>query len=436
MARLTAKVNRRTSSVHIPRDGNVKRNTRTRWQVFGGFTALLAAAGVVGTLMAPSQALADQLRNEFRATLDQDDRKAFDDYFAAQIFHDAALDAYWGHVDKKRDLRRSKRRRSMPLAADDYVQDQPPNYEGPSLSKSLARRWWLFREQRAEKKPEQPRQQLPSVADFLDSARKHFGFVPDRVSEHVFKERYAREALSLGLSGEQVVRVYALETSGLGTADMQAGIHPITKKGEPISTAIGYAQLLAANSINELSKHGNEFVSRLRELAKRSAPGSERQRSLATKAAALARMTRKARSIPYEWSRHVAFSKTSVGRGIHAINMDGDIGPWLQVIKLKGLKTTAQKAGYERLTGAEIELMNLAGPGTALEMMTPAGMKAPSTNFFSRSAYYRNTIVRGKNSTELLAALDKRMDENIKNAGAVEFLEIFARLERERRAGR
>ncbi len=392
-------------------------------------------AGAIAVPMAPVTALADQLRNEFRATLIPEELKAFDDYFAAQIFHDAALDAYWSHVDKKRNLRRAKRRRNLSLTSDDYVQEQPPVYQGPSLSKSLARRWWLFREQRAQKKPEEPREQLPSVSDFLNSAREHYGFVPDRVSEHVFKERYAREALALGLSGDQVVRVYALETSGLGTADMQAGIHPITKKGEPISTAMGYAQLLAANSINELSKHGNEFVARLREMAKRSAPGSERQRTLTTKAVALARMTRKARSIPYKWSRHVAFSKTSIGRGIHAINLDGDIGPWLQVIKLKGLRITAQKAGYERLKGAEIELMNLAGPGTGLEMMTPAGLKAPSTNFFSRAAYYRNTIVRGKNSAELLAALDKRMDENLKNAGAVEFLEIFARLERERRAG-
>lgn len=395
------------------------------------------ASGVVAVVMAPVAAHADQLRSEFRATLDPSDGKAFDEYIAAQIFHDAALDAYWSHVEKNRALRRAKRQRNLPLSSDDYVQDQPPQYQGPSLSKSLARRWWLFREQRAQKKPDDaPRERLPSVADFLDSARKHYGFVPDRVSEHVFKERYAREALSLGLSGNQVVRVYALETSGLGTADMQAGIHPITRKGEPISTAMGYAQLLAANSINELSKHGNEFVARLSDLAKRSAPGSERQRALTTKAAALARMTRKARSIPYKWSRHVAFSKTSAGRGIHAINVDGDIGPWLQVIKLKGLRTTAQKAGYDRLTGAEIELMNLAGPATGLEMMTQAGMKAPSTNFFSRSAYYRNTIVRGKSSAELLAALDKRMDENLKNAGAIEFLEIFARLEKERRAGR
>lgn len=414
----------------------MNRNTQTRSQIFSGFATLVLALGFVWASAMPSHAQGNSLRNEFRATLDRNDLKAFDDYFTAQTFYDAALDAYWSHVDKKRDLRRAKRKRMVAVTANDYVRDQPPEYQGPSLSKALARRWWLFREQRSEKKPDAPREGLPSVTDFLNSAREHYGFVPDRVPEHMFKERYASEALSLGLSGAQVVRVYALETSGLGTADMQAGIHPITRKGEPISTAMGYAQLLAANSINELSKHGNEFVERLNDMAKRSPPGSARQRALKAKAVALARMTRKARSIPYQWSRHVAFSKTSIGRGIHAINLDGDIGPWLQVIKLKGLRTTAQKAGLERLSGAEIELMNLAGPGTGLEMMTPAGLKAPSTNFFSRSAYYRNTIVRGKNSTELLAALDKRMDENLKNAGAVEFLEIFSRLEKERRAGR
>lgn len=399
-------------------------------------SVLVLMAAICLALAGPGGAVAESEREAFRATLSSSERKAFDDYIGAQIFHDAALDAYWSHVDKKRAQRRAKKRRNVALSDSDYVQDPPPKYAGPSLSKSLARRWWLFREQRKEKKPERPRAELPSVSDFLDSARKYYGFVPDRVPESVFKERYAREALALGLTAEQVVRVYALETSGLGTADMQAGIHPITRKGKPISTALGYAQLLAANSINELSKHGREFVARLRELAAKSPPGSERQRALTTKAAALARMTRKARSIPYKWSRHVAFSKTSTGRGIHAINLDGDIGPWLQVIKLKGLKRTAQKAGYDRLTGAEIELMNLAGPGTGLEMMTRVGRKAPTTNFFSRNAYYRNTIVRGKSASELLVALDERMNENMKNAGAVEFMEIFARLNRERRAGR
>ncbi|MFV0367953.1 MAG: hypothetical protein ACK5KM_05790 [Hyphomicrobiaceae bacterium] len=390
------------------------------------------------TLYPAADATARSLKSEFRETLSSSEQKLFDDYLAAKVFHAAALDAYWGHVEAKRGDRRVKKRKKQTLTSNDYVKGLPPAYDGPQLSKSLAQRWWRFRQSREEKKPEKKGTStgLPTVADFLGSARKHYGFVPDVVPEHVFKERYAREALSLGLSGEQVVRVYALETSGLGTADMQAGIHPITRKGKPISTALGYAQLLAANSINVLSKHGDDFVARLRKLAARAPNGSERREKLLVKAHALARMTRKARSIPYKWSRHVAFSKTSVGRGIHAINMDGDIGPWLQVIKLKGLKQTAARRGYNRLTGAEIELMNLAGPGTGLEMMTRAGRAATTPNFFSRSAYYRNTIVRGKSSQDLLAALDQRMDENLKNSGAVEFLAIFQRLRQERRADR
>src|SRR5436853_302452 len=81
-------------------------------------------------------------------------------------------------------------------------------------------------------------------------------------------DAYAREALALGLTKSQVVRIYALETSGLGTADMVAGIHPITKKGSPISTAIGYAQLLAANTINEIRKSGPGFIERLEQKAR------------------------------------------------------------------------------------------------------------------------------------------------------------------------
>jgi hypothetical protein len=69
--------------------------------------------------------------------------------------------------------------------------------------------------------------------------------------------------------------------------------------------------------------------------------------------------------------------------------------------------------------------MNLAGPGTALEMMRPAAKNAATTNFFERSAYFRNTIVRDKTSAELLVALDKRMDQNLTNSGAIEFAETF-----------
>ena len=42
--------------------------------------------------------------------------------------------------------------------------------------------------------------------------------------------------------------------------------NPITKKGKPISSALGYAQLLHANTIGELVKHGDQFVKRLQRL--------------------------------------------------------------------------------------------------------------------------------------------------------------------------
>ena len=60
------------------------------------------------------------------------------------------------------------------------------------------------------------------------------------------------------------------------------------------------------------------------------------------------------------------------------------------------------------MTGAEIELMNLAGPRTGLEMMEPVAQQASTANFFSQGGYYRNSIVREKTAAELLVALDKR----------------------------
>ncbi len=58
-------------------------------------------------------------------------------------------------------------------------------------------------------------------------------------------------------------------------------------------------------------------------------------------------------------------------------------------------------------------------------MMTKFGQKASTVNFFSRRAYERNTIVRGKNGLGLLKALESRMNDNVKNKGAIEFNRVF-----------
>ncbi len=367
----------------------------------------------------------------FRETLGAQERKAFDDYLAARSVFDFKLDAYWREVTDKRALRRKRKAAKLELRHEDYVQAFPPEYKGPYLSVSMQKRWSEFRT--ADRPPPQPADPKPTIKDFLALARVHYGFAPERVPEREFKRRYAREALSLGLTKSQVVRIYALETSGLGTADMVAGIHPITKKGAPISTAMGYAQLLAANTINEIRKSGPAFIERL-EQKRRQHP--EQAAAIDGKIAALRKMIVNARTVPDVWSKQVAYARTHKGLGMHAINVDGDIGPWLQAIKIKGLKISASRNGREDLSGSEIELMNLAGPGTGLEMMRPAGLKAPTPNFFERLAYGRNTIVRGKTSEQLLAALDERMNANVKNSGAVEFAEVFDELMAERQAQR
>lgn len=385
-------------------------------------TIVMLAIAAIWSLPSPGAARTSQ---DFARTLSDADRAAFEEYLSAKATHDFKSDAYWRGVSDKKAQRKGKRGRGEAVAAKDYVTSFPPKYDGPELSAALAKRWQAFQEEDDKKKDREPPKPKPGIAEFLGYAETEYGFRPERIPEREFKLRYAREALKLGLTGDQVVRVYALETSGLGTADMVSGIHPIKKTGTPISTAIGYAQLLVANTTDELVKHGPKFLARLQAMATDRNYDPERRRALTVKHDKLAAMLKAARTIPHRWDQHVAFARTQRGMGIHAINLDGDIGPWLQVVKLNGLKEMADKAGMPNLTGAEIELMNLAGPGTALEMMRPAAKNAATTNFFERSAYFRNTIVRDKTSAELLVALDKRMDQNLVNSGAIEFYETF-----------
>lgn len=386
--------------------------------------AVLVAALLLGLAGLSNVALADAVQ-DFLATLPPSQKAEFSAWRAANTRHDRAVDAYWASVERKRKGRNAKRSKTKFFNSDDYVWTFPPAYKGPGISADLRRRWSGFLAARKAPEPgKKPREPIPGLDDFLAAARQHYAFTPTRVSEREFKRRYAHEALSLGLTKTQVVRVYALETGGNGTADMQAGINPITRKGRPISSALGYAQLLHANTIGELVKHGNTFIKRLQRM-KADAPTQARAEELQRKIYSLQLMMKSARSVPNNWYRHVAYAKTSRGYGMHAINLDGDIGPWLQALKLRGLKDFARRKGVTNLSGEEIELMNLSGPATGLEMMQPVGLTAPTTNFFARRAYYVNKMVNDKTSAELLAEFTRRMDASSRKPGAVEFARAF-----------
>jgi hypothetical protein len=378
------------------------------------------------TFLGSSSIQAAGIADDFVAQLNGPHRQQFLAWRAARHAYDAHLDGYWKSVEDKRADRRKKKAAHVPLVASDYVPSLPPVYEGPQLPPDLLKRWTAFVEAEDAKLPPPPVKEIPGLDDYLATARSVYGFTPERVSERAFKDRYAEEALTLGLTKTQVVRVYALETGGQGTADMQSGVNPITKRGRPISSAIGYAQLLDANSVSELAKYGGRFIERLEGMAKRSDVPRERAAQLRSKAAVLARMWADAKTVPPVWAQHQAYAKTPQGQGIHTINLDGDIGPMLQAIKLLGLKEEAAKAGKPKLSGAEMELMNLAGPGTGLEILLhPAAANAPTTNFFSRRAYGVNKMVHKLTGAGLLAELDRRMDVDINRPGSVEFAAAF-----------
>ncbi|MEO0793482.1 MAG: hypothetical protein AAFY27_13175, partial [Pseudomonadota bacterium] len=102
----------------------------------------------------------------------------------------------------------------------------------------------------------------------------------------------------------------------------------------------------------------------------------------------------------------------------------------------RDVKRFAERKGRSTLSSEQLELMNLAGPGTGIEMMSSIGSRMPTSNFFSRRGYYRNSIVRGRIASELLQALGDRMNANERNSGAREFAAIFDRLLQRRQARR
>ncbi len=391
---------------------------------------VFALAGVALTSVASAMSTAD-----FLASLSGSEANAFQDWKAARRTYEGQLDSYWEKVDEKRQARKKKRAAKVRFETGDFVMSFPPTYTGPKLSTGLASKYEKFLVEQVKSQPAPPKE-MATVSDYLGAAKRVYNFTPERLSEKEFKRRYAEEAHALGMAKEQVVRVYALETGGIGTYDMQSGIHPIKKTGRAISSAIGYAQLLDANSIDELAQHGAMYVARLTGKLRDPNLSSQRAAILKAKIASLKKMNANIKRVPQNWETFQAYAKTSEGMGVHAINLDGDIGPLVQANKLKGLKDTAEKYDRPNLSGAEMEMMNLAGPVTGLEMMQPAGQKAPTTNFFARRAYYVNKMVVGLTGEQLLAELDRRMTDSMKTAGSQEFEAAFDKVVAAKTAGR
>ncbi|OIQ71971.1 hypothetical protein GALL_464070 [mine drainage metagenome] len=220
------------------------------------------------------------------------------------------------------------------------------------------------------------------------------------------------------------MRVYSFETGGNGNYDMQSGL----RSGRAISTAIGYNQLLTTNSVELIAEQGHEFVRDLTQKAVQLS-GAPRK-AMDHKIAVLRKMVTYARSVPDDWSQHEKLADTPQGWALHAMVLDIDVGPLLQTHKLLTSVIFARAKGYTRpLTAAELEMMNLTGDGTGLDMVTmPQALReqVPTSNFFQRSGYERNPVaIRHNTVAKLLAITDSRMDANSTQPGAKELAASF-----------
>jgi len=342
--------------------------------------------------------------------------RAWKEYFAAREAFAAEVTAYWNAIAEKRRSRNAKRRDRQQIMLDDYVLTQPPVYTGPKRPPGPSPT------PPPEAKPP-PHKIIPAVADLLKAASDYYHWQPQQPASDIdFKRAYARYASRAGLTAEQAVRVYAFETGGNGTHASQAG------GSRAISTAIGYNQLLTTNSVELIAEQGEAFVKELKERAA-SLTGPAR-RVMEQKVTVLKKMAALATSVADDWSQHERIGDTPQGWALHAMVLDIDVGPMLQTHKLLTSVVFARLKGYARpLTAAELEMMNLTGDGTGLDMVTmpqPMREQVPTSNFFSRSGYERNPVAIHHNTVaKLLAITDSRMNENSTKPGAKELASVF-----------
>ena len=339
-------------------------------------------------------------------------------YETAHSGYEKVAGAYWDEVAAKRRIRIAKRKQHEPITLQDYVLTQPPAYGGPPRP--------LDPRGPTEQPPEH--EPIPVLADILKAAAEEFGFVPDLPqSEAEFKRAYAKAASAAGLTKEQIVGVYAFETGGRGTYDMQSGISATRTRA--ISPALGYNQLLSTNTVSLLAENGERYLAALH--AKALLLRGEERRHLDNKIATLKKIIAYCRSVPLNWKAWDILAKTTRGGwGAHAAVLDIDVGPMLQVQKLLDSVIFARAKGYtETLTPAELELMNLTGDGNGIDLVTmPQDMRkvVPTANFFQPGGYARNPVARRTGTVaKLFAELEGEMARNQNTPGAQDLAQAF-----------
>ncbi len=388
----------------------------------------VASLGIAALLLMPVLAVAQDAATPLRpvaqaASADVAEyRRRLRDYTLAWQSFDSAASAYWSAIVEKRRARMTKRRNGQTVSLDDYVLTQPPLYDGPPRPIDPS----------APDRPPPVRRDtkyVPTIPEMLASARKYFQFAPQRpASELEFKRAYAKAVATEGVPADLAVRLYAFETGGIGTYDVQSGLLNARPGAKPLSAAVGYNQLLITYTMHLLADQGDDIVRALS--AKSTGLAGAQREAMTAKIVVLRRMIAFARTVPAEWNAQEKLGETEQGWAVQVLLLDIDVGPLLQARKLNASIRYARMRGYrEPLTAAELQMLNLMGDGSGLDIVTmPKAMRdqVPTSNFFQRRGYERNSVASRNNTVaKLLSVTDARMDAAVQQPGARDLAASF-----------
>ena len=178
------------------------------------------------------------------------------------------------------------------------------------------------------------------------------------LSEADFKRRYAAESVNVGKDynlnkatmANLVKRVYAFEDGGWGTystlssmpqALMDDNQKEAKMKFHPLSSAIGYNQLLMKDTVNDIAQHGAGIASRLDLLAAENPARAAILHGKATMVRELQDVLNHKTSpeikIPADKHKRFSESSSKMEQAVQSLNLDGDIGPVIQSQELNNL---------------------------------------------------------------------------------------------------
>ena len=228
---------------------------------------------------------------------------------------------------------------------------------------------------------------LPTLIDLIGASKdlsrisqrdgKHPDFQLRELPESTFKQRYAEESLRVGrqygLNNNQVSdlvrRIYSFEDGGWGKHFTMSGMpQPLMDDSNmaarmlyhPVSTAIGYNQLIIANTKQHFKDDGSEIAGRLRELGKQEPDRSQELEDKAQLVENLQKIMLGTAAQPAQRegkNRRQHVSNEKISNAVQALNLDGDVGPIIQSQELASLLKFSSAHNFRGLL--EIKAQNI-----------------------------------------------------------------------------